>query len=101
VVFFFSNFKKRKKKLTSDRYPTSKSVLFEFKKKYPNKIPTIPKSESSNVVPSNPSEPRTGSKSAGKNEMRIPLANAQKMGASSAACGVAEYSCCSGEKVRN
>jgi hypothetical protein len=47
--------------------------------KYPNKISTIPKSESPNVVPSNPSEPRTGSKSAGKNEIKIPLANAPKM----------------------
>lgn len=79
ISFFFLNFKKRKKKLTSDRYPTSKSVLFECKKKYPNKIPTIPKSESPNVVPSNPSEPRTGSKSAGKKEIKIPLANAPKM----------------------
>jgi hypothetical protein len=66
--------------------------------KYPNKIS---KSESPNVVPSNPNEPRTGSKSAGKKEIKIPLANAQKMGASSAACGVAEYSCCFGEKVQD
>jgi hypothetical protein len=34
--------------------------------------------------------------------MRIPLANAQKMSASSAACGVAEYTGSgSGEKVQN
>jgi hypothetical protein len=43
--------------------------------KYPNKIS---KSESPNVVPSNPNEPRTGSKSAGKKEIKIPLANAKK-----------------------
>jgi hypothetical protein len=68
---------------TSDLHPVKVGVfLFHHENnliKYPNKIPTIPKSESPNVVPSNPSEPRTGSKSAGKKEIKIPLANASKM----------------------
>jgi hypothetical protein len=67
--------------------------------KYPNKIPTIPKSKSPNVVLSNPSEPSTGSKRAGKNEIKIPCS---EDGAASATRCVDEYSGSgSGEKVRD